>query len=380
MNEIDSKYIDSIRLPLAVMVVAIHSNFTIKGWAYAEVSSLSFGCNVAQFFMIAIGNVMAHIAVPTFFLISGYLFFQNFGNGDLTVWKRKMTSRVKTLLIPYCLWIVLFIVYSIILDYKEISFCGLLTWLQLHGGLKMFWDSNVWNLDRVDLWGLPSISSSPILVPFWFMRDLIVCVVVFSPFLYYLFKPTTQKTMRVTGLVIILLLYLSQTSLWLPGFSSLALFYYGLGAFFSLSNRSLTEIFSTHKVLIWFLFVFLFVIEVALNGHNTIIGNIIYPFYVLTGVMSLLTLKLRTRGGKYTFFIFAFHIFVLPFVGAILLKILFVITGEIDIETVYFADKYPLLIIFYYCLKVYITVLVCMLANTVLQKCAPKLCKILCGR
>lgn len=298
MNEIDSKYIDSIRLPLAVLVVAIHSNFTINGWSYTGVSSQSLGCNVAQFFMIAIGNVMAHIAVPTFFLISGYLFFQNFGNGDKSVWKRKMTSRVKTLLIPYCLWIILFIVYSIILDYKNIPIGGLLSWLQTHGGFKMFWNSNVWNLDRVDLLGLPSISSSPILVPFWFMRDLIVCVVVFSPIFYFLFKPTTQKKVRVTGLVILLLLYLSQTSLWLPGFSSQALFYYGIGAFFSLSNRSLTEILSSHKVLIWSLFGVLFVIEVALNGHNTIIGNTIYPYYVLTGVMSLLTLKLRTGGGQ----------------------------------------------------------------------------------
>lgn len=47
---------------------------------------------------------VTHIAVPTFFLISGFLFFVNFQEWSWEGYKKKMSSRVKTLLIPYVFW------------------------------------------------------------------------------------------------------------------------------------------------------------------------------------------------------------------------------------------------------------------------------------
>lgn len=290
MNETDSKTIDAIRFPLAIMVVAIHSYITIDGWSYMNVAGQGLGSNMAQFFMIAIGHVLTHIAVPSFFLISGYLFFHNFGDGGIDVWKRKLMSRINTLVIPYVLWILLFILWNCVLGLKTVQQMGLWNWFQSIGGFKSFWCSSTWNIDRVDLWGNPSISSAPVLVPFWFMRNLIVCIAVFSPCYYMLFKRSTHKIIRYLGIVLLSFLYSTQTSLLLPGFSVHTLFFFGFGALLSLQNRSLTDCFLQYRKTFWVLFVALFVVEVILNGHNTIIGNYIYPFYVFTGVVYIVNI------------------------------------------------------------------------------------------
>ena len=187
VNELDSRTIGSLRFPLAVMVVAIHSYISIDGWSYSEIANMGVGANVVQFFMMAIGHVLSHIAVPTFFLISAYLLFNNFGDGDVSVWKRKLSSRLKSLVLPYIIWIILYVLWLAILDYKTILECGLVEWVQAHGGLSCFWCCKTWNLERVDLWGNPATASAPILVPLWFLRDLIVCVFVISPIFFALF-------------------------------------------------------------------------------------------------------------------------------------------------------------------------------------------------
>lgn len=383
MNEKDSKTIDKLRFPLAVMVVAIHSYITIDGWFYSEVANQGLGCNVAQFFMIAIGHVLTHIAVPTFFLISGYLFFQNFGDGKLDIWKRKLKSRVWSLIIPYILWILLFVLWKIALSYKTVPQGGMIDYLQSLVGVTTFWCSSTWNLDRVDIWGNPSVSSSPILVPFWFMRNLIVCVFLISPLFYFMFRKGTLKIVRNVGAILLAFLYFTQTSLYLPGLSSQTLFYFGIGAYLSLSDKSITETFSRHKYFIWILFGILFISEVALDGHNTIIGNIIYPFFVLAGVMFVINIISRkgiTRGKQFTFFIFAFHVFILPFVSEMVLWLLCVITGESFANNVYYADRYPYLIVIEYCFIVAIDVVACMITYNFIQKISPKFCKVLCGR
>lgn len=101
MNVTDSKKIDELRFPMAVMVVAIHSYIVIDGWSYTNIVNQGIGSNVAHFFMIAIAHVLAHVAVPTFFLISGYLFFNNFEDGGGKIWKKKIRSRVYSLFVPY---------------------------------------------------------------------------------------------------------------------------------------------------------------------------------------------------------------------------------------------------------------------------------------
>ena len=369
MNIIDSKAINALRLPLAIMVVAIHSYIAIEGWQYDSVASQGMGSNMAQFFMISIGHVLTHVAVPSFFLISGYLFFNNFGEGNKIVWRGKFTTRINTLIIPFILWILLYIVFSLILGYKTILSGGLIEWWESHGGLRMFWCSETWNLERVDVWGHPYIASSPILVPFWYMRDLIVCIAA-TPILDLLFNKKGVKVVKVVGVGVISFLYFTQTSLY-------------MGSILSLWNKSLTAVFSHGKYLRWTCWVLLFVLQVFFNGHNTIIGNVTYPLYVFVGVWSLFAIAPRIAGWggqNFSFFIFAFHIFVLPFVRSGVSMVITLITGETITNTIVFADKYPFLVMLEYCLIIAITVTICMGVYLIVRRFFPRFCKLLCGR
>lgn len=384
ITEQDSKVISSLRLPLAIMVVAIHSFISIEGWSYEDVAIQGAGSNTAAFFMIAFSHVLCHVAVPTFFLISGFLFFSNFGDGSRYVWKRKLLSRTKTLLLPYLLWNVLYILWMMCWDVRGVMDAGMLVWLQEKGGLSMLWSSNHWNLDRVDLWGNPDIASSPILVPFWFMRDLIVCVFL-TPLFWLVFKKQNAKWVKVVGASILVILYFTQTSFGIPGLSSNALFYFGIGTALSINEAGICNTIGKWRIPGYLLFGILFIVEVCLFGHNTFWGNIIYPFYVFAGVVTIINVFSRVKfvnwgGQKYTFFIFAFHIFILSIVGSILSKSASWITGSTIINDLAFADKYPIIVILEYVLKIAITLIVTILVYTVLEKISPRLCKLLCGR
>lgn len=85
-------------------------------------------------------------------------------------------------------------------------------------------------------------------------------------------------------------------------------------------------------------------------------------------------------GQKYTFFIFAFHIFILGIVGAILSKTASWITGSAIVNDLAFADKYPLIVISEYVLKIVLTLILTILGYIALEKLSPRLCKLLCGR
>lgn len=179
------------------------------------------------------------------------------------------------------------------------------------------------------------------------------------------------------------MLYFTQTSFYIPGLSSSSLFYFGIGAFLSLSKLNLVNTLSRHKEISWVVFGLLFIVEVICDGHNTFWGNILYPFYVLVGVVSLLSLPSYSGGGKFsraTFFIFAFHIFLLPFVGIYLSHLMEFITTDVNVNSITFANNYPLLVMIEYILKVCIAVFGSILLYKLLERYFHGVCKILCGR
>ena len=47
---------------------------------------------------------ICRVAVPMFYFISGYLFYNELKEWNWEVYGRKLKSRVSTILIPYCIW------------------------------------------------------------------------------------------------------------------------------------------------------------------------------------------------------------------------------------------------------------------------------------
>ena len=149
-SDLQSAVIDWLRLPLAVAVVFIHS---FGSPAMVDMTRLhedpGSWQSVYDFVRIAGSNVVTHCAVPAFFLFSGFLFFYKVSRWDLSVYRQKLRRRVRTLFLPYLLWIGICVVHAelwnlggVLMHGKPLSVMS--DYLISHGGVNMLWDSNIW--------------------------------------------------------------------------------------------------------------------------------------------------------------------------------------------------------------------------------------------
>ena len=103
-----SLWIDNLRLPMIVGIVFIHTHFS----KYLEPSQWSTlgACNAVIFI---ITDLLCQLFVPTFFIISGYLFFKE---RTLTpqLYADKLRKRFFSLVIPYLFWnaLMLLVMYA----------------------------------------------------------------------------------------------------------------------------------------------------------------------------------------------------------------------------------------------------------------------------
>lgn len=92
-----SNTISRMRFILLFGVLLIHSRLPIDcnvDWASFNTSELYKLC------MYTGSLVIPSFCVPTFFLISGYLFFYKLESFDLSIYGNKLKKRIKSLLVP----------------------------------------------------------------------------------------------------------------------------------------------------------------------------------------------------------------------------------------------------------------------------------------
>ncbi len=101
-------------------------------------------------------SVVTRIAVPLFFLISGYVFFRWTEGFSWQVYKGKISKRVRSLAVPYLLWNALYMV-----AFFALSFVTSDTAFDIYRHFQ-------WTAILRQLW------VDPPCFPFWFIRDLMV--------------------------------------------------------------------------------------------------------------------------------------------------------------------------------------------------------------
>ena len=94
---LQSRVIDVLRFPMIVGVVLWHSFF--EGIMGLDIPIQDTDISYYFFF---ISRILASVAVPLFFYFRVSLFFRTAFSVD--VYKKKLKSRIKTLLIPYLFW------------------------------------------------------------------------------------------------------------------------------------------------------------------------------------------------------------------------------------------------------------------------------------
>lgn len=210
-----SETVYRMRYPLMLLIVLLHTNDAVQN------GMPQWGKSAAMYFVT---NGLARIAVPFFFIFSGYYFFYRLPqNGfDFNTYRDKLSCRVHTLLIPYLIWNF----FAWILQMAVGHFHGLS--INTFRSLQM--------LDIFVGWQ-GGYGGMPKAFQLWFVRELMVLCVL-SPLLYR----CLSKKKYILWLPCFLLLYLlPYPAHWPLIFSKfpLALFFFSVGACCSIQGTNM---------------------------------------------------------------------------------------------------------------------------------------------
>lgn len=209
-----------LRFPLVVGVVFIHAYGAEVGLSHGPIGVANTGYWV-DFCQNLVSQGMARIAVPMFFLMSGYFFFSGFTLSADNC-RKKIASRVHTLLIPFLFWNVLTLLLIGLAQYLPATqsfFSGKNEPIAAFGPYDYF--NAIFGIDRY-----------PISYQFWFIRDLMVMILI-SPAIWLILR----KAPRLFLLVILTLWFLDVWPISIPSLPAFAFFY--AGAYFAYTHTSL---------------------------------------------------------------------------------------------------------------------------------------------
>ncbi|HCD9234063.1 TPA: acyltransferase [Elizabethkingia anophelis] len=212
-----SEVIQTLKALLVILVVFSHMLPFNQ-----EPLELSFKSkNIYHFVTELISHHIARLSTCCYFIFSGYFFFIKIDQWNTSYYFNKMKKNIRTLLTPYLIWNLAII---IVVHLKNILFIKV--GLGAESSYPEFCHLSLYEL----FWGTPAN------YPLWFIRDLMI-MNIFSPLFYILFKYT-----KFVGLILLFILYVLVIEIPSPGFSSIAVFFFGLGAFMGIFKYSMLEI------------------------------------------------------------------------------------------------------------------------------------------
>lgn len=370
-----SESINMLRFPLAILVVFVHS--------FGEELNVGIPCEmtfsgemVYEYIRIMCSKVIAHGAVPVFFFISGFLFFLKVTEFGKSQYRGKLKKRLHSLLVPYVLWVLLYLCYMLTLKVGGVllhgkSWSGIIDYLDERGWLHIFWDSNVWGKSS-NWFGWDTFNTGPVPIPLWYMRDLMI-IILLSPVIYFSIKRFKGYFVLLTGL-----LYCSYIAL--PFFSAtimIVLFFFSFGACFSIKGKDFTDALWRYK---YVLLVFSIIAIPTLSWLGSISGGTaahwLYHFVIIAETLSFLVIASALCHNKRlynfnknlaptTFFIYAFHIFILGYCIGGVNKIL-------NCEIWYMQ-------IMAYFISPFLCIILCIIIYSLLKQCCPKVLGMLTG-
>lgn len=207
-----------MRFPLIIMIVLLHSYCAIDAHGH----TFFFQC------VYPFGLIFGEAGVPSFFFISGFLFFYS-----SKTYFQKIRSRVHTLLIPYLFWngLILLAYYllglfghPLLVEGRSVDDYGFVDFL------RAFIDRGDWN----------SGNGVPMLCPYWYIRNLMVLSFL-SPFLYY--------GIKYFKFIILLILFIWWITIPNNGMIASSLLFFCLGSFFSIEQKNPIIMLRKHKML-----------------------------------------------------------------------------------------------------------------------------------
>lgn len=347
---------------LPLLVVVLHTSFD---------ASLCYRDGVEAFIRVLITKI-GGVAVPSFFFISGILFFTKLQEWDWETWENKALKRIKTLLLPYVLWILIAFVLKFVRsilkhELPKLSITSLQCFFTSNGALRMFFDRPLeeWS---ISILGYAVDASKPIDAPLWYIRELIVLVLL-SPLIWKAIKVSSSYVLAVFGI-----LYLLNVGLPFVLISPTALFFFGAGAAFTIDGKDFLNAFHRYKVLSFaasaiFLFLSFLITDSLWNGlvfRCFVLSNVVMIFNIVSDMYDAGRIRPNQLLTDSSFFIYAGHAVLITEISN------FLLWRALPITTEWMA----LLKVF---LRPAIAVGICLLIFSIMRKTCPKTLSVLTG-
>lgn len=338
-----SRVVNVMRFPLVVLVVFIHVLGCIMQSANVPLEGMPLFNSFAYFF----SQIVARTAVPLFFAISGFYFFHKVDSFSIKVYGNKVRKRIKTLLIPYIIWNLIVIVAYLLMQITILEFWGVAKKTVLEYTWRD-WLFCFWDMRQVDVNGSPL----PINYPLWYIRDLMVLVVL-SPVIFAAVKYLKWFFLIAVGMVWLL---------GIPGcigFGFGGLFDFSLGAFLALRQPNWIASLR-NKRWICLSYLGLAIVELLFRDSGTWVVYL-HRLNILWGMVAVVQCalwcmeKFNTEAceslSKASLFVFFYHELPLVFVVRIMWMLLAAYVSDFTLIMIYVLSSFIVIVIGVYVYK-----------------------------
>lgn len=349
-----SQMIEYLRIPLIILVVFVHigvegySNYDKNADFLTVIGFFSYICDIVSF--------IANCAVPSFFLISGYLFFRNIDRFDFVIFLRKYKSRIKTLLVPYLFWNLLVFLWGCLI------FCiNSKSILDICDYLKQF--------DIYDVFVAGRNTGTPYYMIMWYVRDLIFLTLL-TPLFYFVFK-----YLKAFAFIPILILYISVNYLHWLGTLSIAFFSFGVSiGLFKINiekilNHSLSKALFCFSIFLLGLYPLFLYSDVYVKILKVLV---VFDMFYIVYFTRNFHLEILKKYSSCSFFVYCIHI-LQPAHKCTLLALSTYLVGN-SIGRIPYVGSF-----FTYLISPLLTFLICLFIYTYVKKWFPRFIKVVSG-
>lgn len=328
---------DLLRFPLAIVIVMVHifncDGMSIRGIEYSWTEDSVTGI-VINF----VKSFLSGQSVPIYFFISGYVFFLGF-NLNMESYSKKMENRFKSLFTPYILWNTLAILFILIpllpglgQFFSSINDDSSLD-VSLPKLLSMYWETGTSSLIEVADKGEAVYKNYPVDIPLWFVRDLmIVCIT--TPLINVLLKRFGGRFPIALGIIWFCIANVEAVQSHASQLVT-AYFFFSWGAYMSFNKKDMIEEFKKYRNISFVVYpmvallvmVIMYVTgsaeEVMAEGiHHqlaylkniAILSGLPFAYNLAVILIQRFNLKVPSYLTSASFFIYAGHMLIIPYV------------------------------------------------------------------
>lgn len=344
-NDLQSKTISFLRFYLMIGVVFIH---IFPDTIFESMNLIPSQKPIFYYTTRLFSFILPKVSVPLFFFISGFLFFYNI-KFTKYIYLKKLTSRIKTIFIPYMIWITFFLsLYIFIQNFLQYSIFTPNNYLK-----NILLDFSF--TDYLHAYGVGEIY--PFVGQFWFIRNLIVFIII-TPFLFFIIKKLKYFYLLLIGIMWFFNCFPKYNYEVLN-----PLFFFSLGCYYSIYKKNIIIEFKNLFHISIFLYTAFIIFSIFTIYKSfglyiinlSILSGIIFFFSIVSIMIEKKYIKINIFLLSSTFFLFATHSHLTIFIKKVFLRfikydndifltisyfILVIITVFISLILYYFLNKF----------------------------------------